>query len=141
MDVRPCILIAEDHQDAREMLATLLRGPGYPVVQAKDGDQAIDLFDRHRPQLAILDMMMPGLDGLEACRGIKDIAGEAFVPVMILTALGRHDLKIAGLDGGADDYVTKPFSPPELMARIRSLLRIRRVHEQLLEKDRELLTL
>jgi len=111
--VRPCILIAEDHQDAREMLATLLRAHGYPVLQAKDGDQAIDLFDRHRPQLAILDMMMPKMGGYPVLEHFRDKSDAP--PIIMITANegSRHKAYAEYL--GVVDYIRKPFAMERLL--------------------------
>jgi len=99
-----------------------LERDGFDVAVADGGDEALRLLDTQRIDLALLDVMMPGRDGLPLCRTLRRGDGYA-IPVILLTALGEEDDRIAGLEAGADDYVTKPFSPRELALRVRSLLR------------------
>lgn len=114
------ILIADDNPQINEILQKYLLNEGYTVVIAQDGQQALDLFYSHAPSLVLLDVMMPRLDGLQVCAEIRKISD---VPIMMLTAKGEDADRISGLDTGADDYVVKPFSTGELMARIRAILR------------------
>ncbi len=102
------------------MVATYLRREGYRTLEAADGDEARSLLVRQTPGLVVLDLMLPGIGGLELCRWIRS---RSEVPVIMLTARGDEADRIVGLDLGADDYVTKPFSPRELVARVRSVLR------------------
>lgn len=112
------ILIAEDEAAIREVVALYLEKEGFTVFAAKDGQEALDIELRERPDLLILDIMLPKLSGLELCRSI-----DRSVPVIFLTAKSSEADKITGFSLGADDYVTKPFSPRELMARVKAVLR------------------
>jgi DNA-binding response OmpR family regulator len=114
------VLVVEDEQIVREVVARYLRREGYRTLEAGDGVSARDMIERDPPALIVLDLMLPGLDGLELCRWIR---GRSDTPVIMLTARGEEADRIVGLDLGADDYVTKPFSPRELVARVRSVLR------------------
>ncbi len=114
------ILVVDDEPIVREVVATYLRKEGYRALEAGDGLTARDLIERTQPELIVLDVMLPGIDGLELCRWVR---ARSEVPVIMLTARGEEADRIVGLDLGADDYVTKPFSPRELVARVRSVLR------------------
>jgi DNA-binding response OmpR family regulator len=114
------ILIVEDENLLAETVAFNLREEGYKVDIAGDGALAIDLLRREKPDLVLLDIMLPGIDGLEVCRLIRR---ESDVPVIMLTAKSREVDKVVGLEVGADDYVTKPFGMMELIARVRAALR------------------
>jgi DNA-binding response OmpR family regulator len=114
------VLVVDDEPTVRRVVATYLRNEGHPTLEAADGIGALELIDRERPGLVVLDLMLPGIDGLELCRTIRR---RGDTPVIMLTARGEESDRIVGLDLGADDYVTKPFSPRELMARVRSVLR------------------
>lgn len=115
------ILLADDEPSLCEALSIILRDAGYEVRVARDGAQAVTMFARERPDLAILDVMMPKLDGFDACESIREIDPD--VPVLMLTAKGDIDDKRSGFRAGADDYVTKPFNPVEVLARVKSQLR------------------
>jgi two-component system, OmpR family, response regulator ResD len=114
------ILVAEDEPTVADVVGRYLIRDGFRVVQASDGEQALLLAQQHSPDLVILDLMLPKLDGLEVFRRLRDIGP---VPVIIVTAKGEESERIVGLELGADDYVTKPFSPRELVARVRAVLR------------------
>jgi DNA-binding response OmpR family regulator len=114
------VLVAEDDAKQVELLRRYLQREGHTVLVVHDGRAAIDEARAHRPDLVLLDVMMPGVDGLEVCRVLR---AESEVAVMMLTARSTEDDLLLGLDLGADDYVTKPYSPRELMARVRTLLR------------------
>ncbi len=114
------ILLVDDEPNIREVVGLYLRCEGYTVVEATDGDEALELYRRHRPDLVILDLILPKLDGLEVCRRIQS---EGRVPLIMLTAKGEEEDRVLGLNAGADDYVVKPFRPRELMARVAALLR------------------
>jgi len=133
------ILIAEDDRVSRRLLESHLLKWGHEVVVVEDGGQALAALQRDdAPELAILDWMMPGMDGVEICRRIR--AGRSSRPlhIILLTArIGREDL-VEGLEAGADDYVTKPFDPPELRARVRVGMRIIELQRDLQERVREL---
>ncbi|MFD5389264.1 response regulator transcription factor [Streptomyces sp. NPDC127074] len=114
------VVVAEDNVTQAEILSQYLRAEGYRVRVVHDGRSAIEAVRQHRPDLLVLDVMMPKVDGLDVVRILR---GESDVPVLMLTARSTEDDLLLGLDLGADDYVTKPYSPRELMARIRTLLR------------------
>ena len=122
-DGRSQILIVEDEPAQREVLAYALKKAGYQVRVASDGDEAELELAEERPDLVLLDWMMPGVSGLELCRRIRATKGNADLPVIMLTARGEEDDVVRGLDVGADDYVAKPYSMTELQARIRRALR------------------
>jgi two-component system response regulator MprA len=115
------ILIAEDDRQVREALERILRFEGYGVVSVNDGAAALGAIDEHHPDAVILDVMMPLVDGLSACRRLR--ARGDRTPVLMLTARDEVTDRVAGLDAGADDYLAKPFSLDELLARLRALLR------------------
>ncbi|MDF2803581.1 MAG: two component transcriptional regulator, winged helix family [Anaerocolumna sp.] len=114
------ILIADDNQDITDVLSAYAKKEGYEPVVANDGEEAFRLFENFSPVAVLLDVMMPKEDGYEVCRKIR---AKSNVPVILITARGEDFEKIMGLDIGADDYIVKPFSPSEVMARIRAILR------------------
>jgi DNA-binding response OmpR family regulator len=114
------ILVVDDERTLRETLAESLEEEGYTVFQAADGRQAIESFRKYHPDLILLDLMLPEISGTEVCRIIRSESG---VPILMLTAKSAEIDKVVGLELGADDYVTKPFSFRELLARVRALLR------------------
>jgi two-component system response regulator ResD len=114
------ILVVDDDPTVSDVVDRYLRRAGYLVTLAGDGLHALELADREPPDLVVLDIMLPGLDGLAVCRRLRQISP---VPVILLTALGAETDRILGLEIGADDYVTKPFSPRELVLRVGSVLR------------------
>jgi len=117
------ILVAEDESALMTLLTYNLEAEGYRVVKAADGEEARLLLEEEVPDLAILDWMLPNLSGIELCRQIRSKAATANLPVILLTARSEETDRIRGLDTGADDYVTKPFSTTELLARVRAVLR------------------
>lgn len=114
------ILLVEDEKTIRDAVAAYLEREGYWVTPAADGQAALDEFAKHRFELVVLDLMLPKVSGEEVCRAIRDASD---VPIIMLTAKGEEEDRIAGLELGADDYLVKPFSPRELVARVRALLR------------------
>ncbi|HUZ78926.1 MAG TPA: response regulator transcription factor [Chloroflexota bacterium] len=112
------ILVADDDPDIVDIICYSLRKEGHTVITGYDGQQALDLARKHHPDLAILDVMMPKQNGFEVCRRLRQ---ESSMPVILLTAKGEDSDKVWGLDLGADDYVTKPFSHKELLARVRAI--------------------
>ena len=114
------ILVVEDEESFSDALSFMLRREGYEVVIASDGNAALAAFDKHGPDLVLLDLMLPGLSGTEVCRQIRS---HSSVPIIMLTAKDGEVDKVVGLELGADDYVTKPFSSRELLARVRAVLR------------------
>jgi two-component system alkaline phosphatase synthesis response regulator PhoP len=117
------ILIVEDDKDIAKMLEYNLKKEGFKVITASDGEDGLDLAVRQYPDLILLDLMLPGMDGLEVCKALKKESKTGLIPVIMLTAKGQESDKVVGLELGADDYVTKPFSPRELIARIKAVLR------------------
>lgn len=114
------ILLVDDDEKIREILRAYLQRDGYGVEEVADGEEALTAFDHTRPDLVILDLMLPGLDGWEVCKRIR---AKSRVPIIMLTARGEEFDKVLGLELGADDYVSKPFSPRELTARVKAVLR------------------
>ena len=114
------VLVVDDEPTIREVVVRYLRREGYATLEAGDGDAAREVLERQWPNLVVLDLMLPGTDGLALCRWIRD---RSQLPVIMLTARGDEADRIVGLELGADDYVTKPFSPRELVARVRTVLR------------------
>lgn len=114
------ILIADDNRDITDILSTYSKMEGFEPVVAGDGEEAIRLFTEYSPDVVLLDVMMPKEDGYEVCRKIRS---KSNVPVILITARGEDFDKIMGLDIGADDYIVKPFSPREVMARVRAVMR------------------
>jgi len=114
------VLVVDDEPIVREVVVSYLRREGYRTLEAGDGHEARRLLEQGDPGLVVLDLMLPGIDGLELCRWIRS---RSDVPVIMLTARGEETDRIVGLELGADDYVTKPFSPRELAARVRAVLR------------------
>ena len=121
-DVVTRVLIADDDAVVRDMVRRYLERDGLDVSVARDGNEALRVLGSQRIDVAVLDVMMPGPDGLTLCRTLRERGGYS-VPVILLTALSEEDDRISGLEAGADDYLTKPFSPRELALRVRSVLR------------------
>ena len=119
----PKILVVEDERDIQEIIAYNLQQAGYDVVIAARGDDAVRLSRQQRPDLVLLDLMLPGLSGKEVCQAIRRDPSTAATPVIMLTAKGEEVDRVVGLEVGADDYVTKPFSMRELMLRVQTILR------------------
>jgi DNA-binding response OmpR family regulator len=114
------VLIVDDDENVHEFLNLYLKKEGYNTISAFNGNDAVRLFKENAPSIIILDVMMPGIDGLEVCKAIRK---ESKVPIIMLTAKGEDIDKILGLEIGADDYITKPFNPREVTARIKAVLR------------------
>jgi DNA-binding response OmpR family regulator len=116
------ILIAEDEPDIRDLVSFRLERAGYDVILAEDGQEALELAIEHRPDLAILDVMMPRMDGLELTRRIRAEQTIAGMPIILLTASVQDQAVTEGFRAGADDYMRKPFSPQELLSRVEAVL-------------------
>lgn len=116
----PLMLLADDHKQITSVLEQYAVKEGYEVAVARDGRQALDIFGLRHPDVVLLDVMMPLVDGFEVCREIRKTAS---TPVIMITARGEDFERIMGLDIGADDYIVKPFSPGEVMARVRAIMR------------------
>jgi len=124
------ILVAEDDQDIADLIAHYVQKAGWTPLRATAGDDALGLARRELPDMVILDVMLPGMSGLEVCRALRADPRTEAVPIIMVTARGDEPDRIIGLDLGADDYLAKPFSPNELVARIRALQRRSRFTEQ-----------
>jgi two-component system phosphate regulon response regulator PhoB len=119
------ILVIEDEEDIAELIRYNLEREGYRVVHAESGERGLEMVRRQRPDLVLLDLMLPGIDGLEVCKRVRaDVAG-AQTPIIMVTARGEEADVVTGLELGAEDYLTKPFSPRVLVARVRAVLRRR----------------
>jgi DNA-binding response OmpR family regulator len=114
------VLVVDDDPPSLKMTAYLFQEEGYEVLTAEDGRQALDLIEREEPDLIVLDVMMPHVDGLEVCRRVRQHRN---VPIIILSAKGETSDRVTGLEIGADDYLAKPFEPSELLARVKALIR------------------
>lgn len=121
--MKPLVLIVEDEASLVTLLKYNLERAGYDVAEARDGDVALHSVDERLPDLILLDWMLPSVSGLEVCRQLRRKSATRAVPVIMLTARGEEADRVRGLDSGADDYVTKPFSPAELVARVRAVMR------------------
>jgi class 3 adenylate cyclase/CheY-like chemotaxis protein len=127
---RPLILVVDDGEANRDILEQRLRASGYDVIQAVDGEDALAAAARERPDLILLDVMMPKLDGLEVCRRLKADASLPFMPIILVTAKSDTKDVVAGLDAGGDEYIAKPIDQAALVARVRSILRMKALHDQ-----------
>jgi two-component system cell cycle response regulator len=132
------ILVVDDHPDNVELLRARLSAQGYEVQAANDGEQALAAVAAEPPDLILLDVMMPRMDGMEVARRIKANSDLPFIPIIMQTALDSTERRVEGLDAGADDYITKPINFAELEARIRSMLRIKTLQKDLETREREL---
>ena len=132
------ILVVDDQPQQVRLLADLLGAKGYAVVTASSGADALEQVRKAQPDLVLLDVVMPGMTGYEACRRIRESPDTALLPVVLVTSLDPSEERIKGLDAGADDFLTKPVNQAELLARVRSLLRIKALHAQLEEANRTL---
>ncbi|OGQ78428.1 MAG: DNA-binding response regulator [Deltaproteobacteria bacterium RIFCSPLOWO2_12_FULL_60_19] len=117
------ILVVEDEPDIRKLVHYNLAQERFQVVEAEDGEEALKMLQREKPQLVILDLMLPGMSGLELCRSLRARPETARLPILMLTAKAGEADRVVGLEMGADDYLTKPFSPRELVARVKAILR------------------
>lgn len=128
---RPKILVVDDNIANVELLEAYLSADEYEVIKAFDGQEGLNKVHEVMPDLILLDIMMPKMDGYEVCKHIKEGENTRFIPVVMITALTELEAKIKGLDVGADDFLSKPFNRLELMARVRSLLRLKSLHDDL----------
>ncbi len=136
MEKKNKILIVDDNVDAVELLKKRLRSEGYDTAEAYNGEEGLKMVVEYNPDLIILDVMMPKLDGYEACQRLKTDENTIYIPVIMLTAKSDVESKVKGLDIGADDYLPKPFDYKELSARVRSLLAIKASRERLVEEEK-----
>ena len=121
--MKETILIVEDEKDIAKMLEYNLKKEGFKTLSTRNGEDALEAAHKDRPDLIVLDLMLPGMDGLEVCKTLKGERKTAAIPIIMLTAKSQESDKVIGLELGADDYMTKPFSPRELIARIKAVLR------------------
>ena len=119
---RPLVLVADDDDDIRMLVTFRLERSGYEVLAARDGEEALELAVRHRPDLAVLDLTMPKLDGYQLMGRLRELEETRRMPVILLTARAQDDDVARGFAAGADDYIRKPFSPQELQARVKAIL-------------------
>jgi two-component system phosphate regulon response regulator PhoB len=117
------ICVIEDEEDIREILTLQLTREGYPTLSAESGEEGIKLVREQKPDLVVLDLMLPGVDGLDVCRTLKEGKDTKDIPIIMVTARGEEADIITGLEMGADDYITKPFSPRVVLSRIKAVLR------------------
>jgi adenylate cyclase len=132
------ILVVDDVPINVKLLADLLTVKGYNVVTAANGTEALARIEKDRPGLVLLDVMMPGMSGYDVCRKIRENPATAMLPVVMVTALDPTQERVKGIEAGADDFLTKPINQPELLARVKSLLRIKVLHDELADWNRTL---
>jgi putative two-component system response regulator len=140
-DSPPTILLADDDVDVRDMLEYMLRAQGYRVVCAEDGSQALGLIEELRVDLVLMDVVMPGRSGFSVCREIKARAETRLIPVVLITGLTSLEDRVEGIECGADDFINKPLHRDELLARVRSLVRLKRFTDELESAENVLFTL
>ena len=136
MERKNKILIVDDAEDTVELLRKRFRAEGYDTSEAFNGEQALNTVPEYEPDLIVLDVMMPKIDGYEVCQRLKADEKTKYIPVLMLTAKGEVEHKVKGLNIGADDYMAKPFDYKELSARVRSLLSIKATHEKKVEEEK-----
>ena len=136
----PRILIVDDNEANRDILDARLKIHGYELLQAADGEEALAAARHHLPDVILLDVMMPKIDGIEVCRRLKSDSTLPFMPIILVTAKADSKDVVAGLDAGADEYLTKPIDQPALVARVRSVLRIKALHDQVQAQAADLAT-
>src|SRR6266545_449985 len=134
----PRILIVDDNETNRDILVTRLGTHGYELTQAADGEEALAAAKEQLPDLILLDVMMPKLDGVEVCRRLKGDPNLPFMPIILVTAKTDSKDVVAGLEAGADEYLTKPVDQAALVARVKSMLRIKALHDTVQEQARSL---
>ena len=132
------ILVVDDTPSNVKLLADILQARGYAVVTASNGAEALARTERDAPDLILLDVMMPGMSGYDVCRKLRDNPATAVLPVIMVTALDPAQERVKGIDAGADDFLSKPIHQPEILARVRSLLRIKALHDELTALNRSL---
>lgn len=131
MNTKQAILVVDDDTNSNKLLVAHLEPCGYKVISAFNGEEALKIISNSEVDLVLLDIMMPGIDGLEVCRVIKNNEKTKFLPVVMVTSLQEREEKILSVESGADDFLTKPVNKAELMARVKSLLRIKLLHDEL----------
>jgi class 3 adenylate cyclase/CheY-like chemotaxis protein len=137
MDAEPVVLVVDDQPANIRLLDAVLSPRGYRVLTATSGEEALAMLGEEQPDVVLLDIMMPGMDGHEVCRRIREQPATAYLPVVMVTASDAQE-KVRAIEAGADDFVTKPFDQAELLARVRSLIRIKRYHDTIERQAAEL---
>ncbi|MEE3200308.1 MAG: response regulator, partial [Planctomycetota bacterium] len=132
------ILVVDDNEELLGAVSRLLELQGYTALTATSGEEALQIAGSELPDLILLDWILPGIDGIEVCRKLKNEESTRGIMVLLLTGRGSVDSRIEGLDAGADDFIPKPFKHPELLARIRSSLRLKKTTDELTERNRQL---
>jgi adenylate cyclase len=140
MNEPPRILVVDDTPSNVKLLADILQAKGYAVLTAANGAEALLRTERETPDLLLLDVMMPGMSGYDVCRKIRANPATAVLPVIMVTALDPGQERVKGIEAGADDFLTKPIHQPEILARVRSLLRVKALHDELTDLNRHLET-
>ena len=135
------VLVADDAENVRTLFCQLLLGDGYNVLMAADGDAALEKAQRHRPHVLVLDVRMPGADGIEVCRRVKSAPETRLTPVILVTGLADSSDRMQGIEAGCDDFLTKPVNPHELRARVRVLSRMKQLIDELDSAEAAFLTL
>ena len=132
------VLVVDDTAVNVKLLADLLGAKGYAVITASSGKEALDKIEAESPDIVLLDVMMPGMTGYDVCKKLRENRATAMLPVVMVTALDPGQERVKGIEAGADDFLTKPINQPELLARVRSLLRVKALHDELAELNRTL---
>ncbi len=138
---RPSVLVVDDLSSNLELLEAVFTNAGFEVFSAMDAFSALSIFESHKIDIAILDVMMPGMDGFELCKRLKSRTDKTFFPVILLTALTDRQSRITGLECGADDFISKPFDAAELTIKSRSLIRLKTLQDELEHSENVILTL
>lgn len=138
MDCAGSVLMVDDEEQNRELLRDLLEVRGYQVTEAEDGEQALQKVAEIPPDVILLDLMMPGLDGFEVCRRIKGDPQTAHIPILLVTALHERNVRLAGIGAGANDFLTKPIDTQDVILRVRNAVQVKRLFDQLQEANRQL---
>lgn len=132
------VLIAEDSQLSRSVLAAILEKNGHSVIEAENGQEAVDKYLESDPDVILMDLMMPTMNGYDATRRIKELSGERFIPIIVITSIVETSSLTESVDCGADDYLNKPYNEEAILAKMASLSRIKKIHDDLLEQEKEL---
>jgi putative two-component system response regulator len=138
---RPSVLVVDDLWSNLELMEAIFTNAGFEVFSALDASSALSIFETNKIDIAILDVMMPGMDGFELCRTLKSMAGKNFFPIVLLTALTDRQSRITGLECGADDFISKPFDAAALTIKVRSLMKLKALQDELEHSENVILTL
>jgi len=138
VEIRDLVLVVDDEPNSRLLLKTYLSSAGYDVITASTGEEALEIASKLTPSVIILDIMLPKISGYDVCKKLKSSKTTGFIPVILVTALRGTQERVQGTEAGADDFISKPFNRVELLTRVKSLLRIKRLHETLQYKVKEL---